>query len=177
MPKSNVHIGLLSDNHGHWDDRISHHLSDCDEIWHAGDLGTLQVVDEVKRLAKIEARIVFGNIDDSTIRSEVKESLKWEIQGLTFFMTHIGGRPGRYAKGIRRLLEEHRPDVFICGHSHLLRVEKDLSFGGIYCNPGAAGYHGFHQKRTLIKFQIQDGAVCNMKVIELGNRIKKAITK
>jgi len=176
VPKSNVHIGLLSDNHGHWDDRISHHLANCDEIWHAGDLGTLEVVDEIRRLAKVQARIVYGNIDNSTIRSEIKESLRWEIQGLKFLMIHIGGRPGRYAKGIRRLLEEHRPDVFICGHSHLLRIEKDPSFGGLYCNPGAAGYHGFHQKRTLIKFQIHDGQLHDMQVIELGNRIKMTNT-
>ncbi|MEC8634737.1 MAG: YfcE family phosphodiesterase, partial [Bacteroidota bacterium] len=130
MPKDTVHIGLLSDTHGHWDDRITHHLSGCDEIWHAGDVGSLAVLDAMQQLGG-HVRVVFGNIDDHRMRSETAETLHWEIQGLRFCMTHIGGRPGRYAKGIRSLLDATRPDVFICGHSHLLKVQKDPSFGGL----------------------------------------------
>lgn len=176
MPKDTVHIGLLSDTHSHWDDRMTHHLSDCDEIWHAGDVGDLAVLDA---MAKLDAhvRVVFGNIDDHRIRSETEETLHWEIQGLHFCMTHIGGRPGRYAKGIRSMLNEYRPDIFICGHSHLLKVERDPSFDGLYMNPGAAGIQGFHRKRTLIKFSIEQSQLTQMHVVELGDRTKKAPKK
>ena len=166
-------IGLLSDNHGYWDERLNHHLEDCDEIWHAGDIGSLEVIDAIKALQPQKARIVFGNIDNHVIRSESAEELRWEIEGIKFFMTHIGGRPGRYAKGVRRSLLSHRPNVFICGHSHLLLVKQDESWGGLYLNPGACGMQGFHQKRTLIKFEIVKGALHDMKVIELGDRMRR----
>lgn len=176
MPKDNVHIGLLSDTHSHWDDRMTHHLADCHEIWHAGDVGDLTVLDAMGQL-NAHVRVVFGNIDDHRIRAETNETLHWEIQGLRFCMTHIGGRPGRYAKGIRSLLNETRPDVFICGHSHLLKVQRDPSFDGLYINPGAAGIHGFHRKRTLIKFSIVQSQLTQMRVVELGNRAKNAPNK
>jgi len=176
MPKDNVHIGLLSDTHSHWDDRMTHHLADCHEIWHAGDVGDLTVLDAMGQL-NAHVRVVFGNIDDHRIRAETDETLHWEIQGLRFCMTHIGGRPGRYAKGIRSLLNETRPDVFICGHSHLLKVQRDPSFEGLYINPGAAGIHGFHRKRTLIKFSIEQSQLTQMRVVELGNRAKNAPNK
>lgn len=176
MPKDNVHIGLLSDTHSHWDDRMTHHLADCHEIWHAGDVGDLTVLDAMGQL-NAHVRVVFGNIDDHRIRAETNETLHWEIQGLRFCMTHIGGRPGRYAKGIRSLLNETRPDVFICGHSHLLKVQRDPSFDGLYINPGAAGIHGFHRKRTLIKFSIVESQLTQMRVVELGNRAKNAPNK
>lgn len=176
MPKNSVHIGLLSDTHSHWDDRMTHHLADCDEIWHAGDVGDLAVLDAMGQL-NAHVRVVFGNIDDHRIRSETAETLHWEIQGLRFCMTHIGGRPGRYAKGIRSLLNETHPDVFICGHSHLLKVQRDPSFGGLYINPGAAGIHGFHRKRTLIKFSIKQCQLTQMNIVELGDRAKKAPNK
>jgi len=176
MPKDNVHIGLLSDTHSHWDDRMTHHLADCHEIWHAGDVGDLTVLDAMGQL-NAHVRVVFGNIDDHRIRAETDETLHWEIQGLRFCMTHIGGRPGRYAKGIRSLLNETRPDVFICGHSHLLKVQRDPSFDGLYINPGAAGIHGFHRKRTLIKFSIEQSQLTQMRVVELGNRAKNAPNK
>ena len=166
-------IGLLSDNHGYWDERLNHHLEDCDEIWHAGDIGSIEVIDAIKALQPQKARIVFGNIDNHVIRSESAEELRWEIEGIKFFMTHIGGRPGRYAKGVRRSLLSHRPNVFICGHRHLLLVKQDESWGGLYLNPGACGMQGFHQKRTLIKFEIKKGALHEMKVIELGDRMRR----
>lgn len=172
MPKATIHIGLLSDTHSHWDDRMTHHLSDCDEIWHAGDLGSLKILDEMHRIAPT-VRVVFGNIDDHIIRAETSEFLHWEIQGLRFSMAHIGGRPGRYAKGIRQLLDTHRPNFFICGHSHLLKIQSDPSFGGLYLNPGAAGVHGFHRKRTMIKFDMTAGSLTNVRVVELGDRVRK----
>ena len=155
---------------------MTHHLADCHEIWHAGDVGDLTVLDAMGQL-NAHVRVVFGNIDDHRIRAETNETLHWEIQGLRFCMTHIGGRPGRYAKGIRNLLNETRPDVFICGHSHLLKVQRDPSFDGLYINPGAAGIHGFHRKRTLIKFSIVQSQLTQMRVVELGNRAKKAPNK
>lgn len=173
VPASSVHIGLLSDTHSHWDDRMAHHLADCDEIWHAGDLGDLSVLDSMQALVPNPVRIVHGNIDNAQIRTETSEILCWEQAGMTILMLHIGGRPGRYAKGVRALLTHHRPDLFICGHSHLLRIERDESFGGLYCNPGAAGYHGFHRVRTLVKFRLSEGALHDVRVIELGERIKK----
>ena len=165
-----VKIGLISDNHAHWDERLSHHLQDCDEIWHAGDIGRLEVTDAIDALKPKQTRIVFGNIDNHLIRAEFDEELLWEIQGLKFYMTHIGGRPGRYAKGVRAALLQHKPDVFVCGHSHLLLIKRDASWGGLYVNPGACGMHGFHKKRTLIKFEVKNGKLDQMQVIELGDR-------
>ena len=174
MPKKIVHIGLLSDTHGHWDERMDHHLQGCHEIWHAGDIGRIDLIDHMNQLALTKTRIVFGNIDDSQIRSETSEMLQWSIDGISFLMQHIGGRPNRYAKGVRDQLGQLMPDVFICGHSHLLKITRDASFGGLYLNPGAAGFHGFHHKRTLLRFEVSDGTIHNMRVIELGNRLKNA---
>ena len=165
MPESIVKIGLLSDTHSHWDDRLTHHLQGCDEIWHAGDIGHFNVFDTMKSIAPVRA--VPGNIDDHRMRSELPEMLEWHLQGMHFLMIHIGGRPGRYASGVRKLLDAKRPDVFICGHSHLLRIERDKSWDGLYMNPGAAGKHGFHQIRTLLRFQLVKGQIDQLEVIEL----------
>jgi putative phosphoesterase len=165
MPKSSVRIGLLSDTHGHWDERMQHHLKSVDEIWHAGDIGGFNVLDALVKIAPVKA--VYGNIDDHTMRSELPEWIEWDVHGLKVLMIHIGGRPGRYEKGIRSMLKTHQPDVFICGHSHLLRVEKDASWGGLYINPGAAGKHGFHRIRTMLRFDVQSGLIENLEVIEL----------
>lgn len=172
MPQNELHIGLLSDTHGHWDERIAHHLAGCDEIWHAGDIGDFNVIEEIERLRASKHRIVFGNIDHARIRSEFPEHIEWELNGVHFLMTHIGGRPGRYAKGIRQLLSDKRPDVFICGHSHLLLVQHDPSWGGLYINPGAVGVHGFHHVRTMLRFSLKDGKINEMRAIELGDRRK-----
>jgi putative phosphoesterase len=176
MPQAMIHIGLLSDTHGHWDERMTHHLSDCDEIWHAGDLGSLDVVDKMNQIAPT-TRVVYGNIDDHLVRLETELTLNWQLQGLRFTMTHIGGKPGRYAKGIPALLDAARPDVFICGHSHLLKIERDVRHGSLYINPGAAGVHGFHKKRTLIKFSIDNGQLANMRAVELGDRLVRTQNK
>jgi len=165
MPESKIRIGLLSDTHGYWDNRMDHYLESVDEIWHAGDIGSFTVLDAMARIAPVKA--VFGNIDDHKMRCELPETIEWEVNGLKFFMIHIGGRPGRYASGVRRLLQEKQPDIFICGHSHLLRVEKDTSWGGLYINPGAAGKHGFHKVRTLLRFDVNSGIIENLEVVEL----------
>lgn len=147
------------------DDRIAHHFQSCDEIWHAGDIGSFVVTDALQKLAPLRA--VHGNIDDHRLRAHFPEMLSWKSGGMEILMIHIGGRPGRYAKGIRALLKEKSPDLFICGHSHLLRVERDASWEGLYINPGAAGKQGFHVVRTLIRMTIGSGQVQNMEVIEL----------
>lgn len=163
-----VRIGLISDTHGHIDDRILHHLAGCDEIWHAGDIGSLTVTDALATVAPLLA--VHGNIDDQLIRREFPEHQHVVREGMSIWMTHIGGRPGRYAKGIRHGLGEHRPGLFVCGHSHLLMVKKDPSWGGLYLNPGAAGRQGFHRMRTLLRFSLRDGAILDPEVVELGIR-------
>lgn len=163
-----MRIGLLSDTHGHIDDRILHHLSGCDEIWHAGDIGDGGVTDALAEVAPLVA--VYGNIDDHLLRREFPEHQHLEREGCRVWMTHIGGRPGRYAKGIRSGLQLHKPDLFVCGHSHLLLVKKDLSWGGIHLNPGAAGRQGFHRVRTMLRFTLSSGKLVDPEVVELGVR-------
>lgn len=163
-----MRIGLLSDTHSHCDERILHHLKEVDEIWHAGDIGDLQVTDQLAKIAPLRA--VYGNIDDHRIRSEFEEELRWNCSGLSVLMRHIGGRPDRYASGVRAMLQQERPDIFICGHSHLLRVQRDTSWGGLYMNPGAAGKHGFHKVRTLLRFTVVAGQISGMEAVELAPR-------
>lgn len=169
MKDGEIRIGLLSDTHSHMDDRILHHLTGVDEIWHAGDIGDLLVIDRLAQKAKVLA--VYGNIDDHKVRAEHPLMREWHFGQNHILMLHIGGRPGRYASGVRRLLTEKSPDLFICGHSHLLRVEKDPSWGGLYINPGAAGLHGFHRVRTLLRFSLHpELGISQMEVVELGGQ-------
>ena len=163
-----MRIGLISDTHGHIDDRMLHHLSACDEIWHAGDIGNFRVTDALASIAPLIA--VHGNIDDQLIRRDFPEHQHFQRNGCSVWMTHIGGRPGRYASGIRQGLMDKRPNLFICGHSHLLLVKADPSWGGLYLNPGAAGVQGFHRVRTLLRFTLSDGKVLAPEVVELGPR-------
>jgi len=144
-------------------------LTDCDEIWHAGDIGGLPVLDRLIKTKKT-IRAVYGNIDDAKIRIAVPGELEWVLDGKKFLMTHIGGYPGHYAKGIKDLLRKHQPDVFICGHSHILKVIFDKELNLLHLNPGACGKEGFHQVRTMLKFSIQDGVLKDMAVVELGKR-------
>lgn len=161
-------IGLLSDTHGHLDERIIEHLSDCDEIWHAGDLGDISVLD---RLSKIKTtRAVYGNIDGNIVRQSCPPDLNFICEDLKVYLTHIGGYPGHYAPGIREKLELYKPDLFICGHSHILKVIPDKVTGLLHINPGAAGIHGFHKFRTLVKFRVNGKKIENLKVVELGLR-------
>ena len=163
-----MQIGLLSDTHSYIDDRIIHHLSDCDYIIHAGDIGDLKVTDELKKVTKLIA--VYGNIDNHLIRSEFPEIINFELGGMRFLLTHIGGYPTRYAKGIREKIMHFKPNIFICGHSHLLKVVKDNALNVLHINPGAAGFHGIHKVRTLIKFEINFGKIEKLKVVELGTK-------
>ena len=163
-----MRIGLLSDTHSHMDERIVHHLKNCDEIWHAGDIGDLKVTDELSKIAPL--RVVYGNIDDHLIRSEFPLVSDFEVDGVRVVMTHIGGKPGRYASGVQSLIRQTKPQVFICGHSHICKVVMDPVNTCLYMNPGAAGIHGFHKVRTLLRFEINAGKIQNLEVVELGTR-------
>lgn len=161
-------IGLISDTHGWLDDAVFRHFETCDEVWHAGDIGSLDVL---KKLESFKfTRAVFGNIDDIHIRHHTAENLRWECEGVDVWITHIGGKPGNYASPIKNELILHPPKLFICGHSHLCLVQMDKSISCLYMNPGAAGRHGFHHVRTILRFELDAAQVKNLEVIELGKR-------
>lgn len=161
-------IGLISDTHSYLDERVFHHFQNCDEIWHAGDIGENQVLEKLSEFKPTKA--VFGNIDSPIMQKELPEHLILEYEGVKTLMIHIGGKPGKYAKGVRQLILEYQPKLFICGHSHILKVMMDRELGTLYMNPGAAGKHGFHQMRTLLRFDLKAGEIKNLEVIELGKR-------
>jgi putative phosphoesterase len=162
-------IALLSDTHSYFDERIAHYLRDADEIWHAGDFGTAAVVEELTALAPV-FRGVYGNIDGRDVRLTQPLVQDFEVEGLHVLMTHIGGYPGHYAPAARPLLQAARPGLFISGHSHILRVMPDPKLGLLHLNPGAAGHHGFHKVRTLLRFGVSEGRVVELQAVELGPR-------
>lgn len=165
MPK----IGLISDTHSFLDPKVFEYFKDCDEIWHAGDFGSLEVSDRLSAFKPLKG--VYGNIDGQDIRLIHPLHYKFEIEGLKVWMTHIGGSPDRYHPAVRKELSENPPDVFICGHSHILKVVSDKTLNNmLYINPGAAGIHGFHKVKTIIRFEISEGKIKNMQAIELGKR-------
>lgn len=163
-----MRIGLLSDTHNYMDDRILHHLSGCDEVWHAGDVGHISVIESIQEIKPLVG--VYGNIDNQTVRSIFPEQQLIVREGLRILMLHIGGTPPKYNPQARQLLKEHKPDIFVCGHSHILRVVSDKEQNVLYMNPGAAGTHGFHKIRTLLTFHLNQGKVEQAQVVELGKR-------
>lgn len=163
-----IRIGLLSDTHNHLDDGILKHLESCDEIWHAGDFGTLEVADRLAALKPL--RGVYGNIDGQDVRKVYPEHLRFHCEGVDVWMTHIGGYPGRYHPGIKAEIHRHPPQLFICGHSHILKVMYDQKLQCLHLNPGAAGKYGWHQVRTLLRFSIDGNRIDGMEVIELAKR-------
>jgi putative phosphoesterase len=161
-------ILVLSDSHGHLDDRILAHAAEADEVWHAGDVGSLDVVDRLAANSKV-LRGVYGNIDDAALRRTWPLNQRFTAGGLRVWITHIAGPAGRLPTGIKAGLRADPVDLLVCGHSHILRVGQDAS--GVLCmNPGACGVHGFHKVRTMLRFTIQEGKVENLSVIELGAR-------
>ncbi|MFD3000964.1 metallophosphoesterase family protein [Pontibacter toksunensis] len=162
-------IGLLSDTHSYLDDQILQHLSDRDEIWHAGDFGTAEVSERLSEVAPL--RGVYGNIDGQDVRKLHPKVERFEVNGLDVLMTHIGGYPGKYHPDVRGMIKENPPKMFITGHSHILKVMTDKSLNNLlHINPGAAGRHGFHKIRTMVRFAIEEGQVRDLQVIELGKR-------
>lgn len=163
-----IRIGLLSDTHSYLDEKIFDYFKECDEIWHAGDIGSFEVVDRLEAFRPLRA--VYGNIDDHKMRRQYPEDLRFECEGLDVLMTHIGGYPGRYKKRVRELIAENPPGLFICGHSHILKIMPDEKHKLIHINPGACGNHGFHKIKTLVRFSIDNGKLKDVEVIELGRR-------
>jgi putative phosphoesterase len=163
-----LRIGLLSDTHDFLDESVFRHFESCDEIWHAGDFGSATIA---RRLSDFRPlRGVYGNIDGQDIRGDYPEKLRWQSEQVTVFMTHIGGYPPRYNPATLRELRANPPKLFICGHSHILKVIYDEQLGCLHMNPGAAGKQGWHQIRTLIRFTIDGANMKDCEVIELGKR-------
>lgn len=159
-------IGLLSDTHSCWDDRYLTHFNDCDEIWHAGDIGSMRIIEQLE--AHRPVRAVCGNIDGSEVRLRFSEVARFTIEGCNVLMKHIGGYPGHYDPSIRNTLYKERPQLFVSGHSHILKVMYDKVIGCLHINPGAAGKQGWQQVRTIIKFTIDNGEFKDIEVIELA---------
>jgi uncharacterized protein len=157
-------IGLMSDTHSHLDKRVLEFFSEVDEIWHAGDFGNIKVVEQLEKFKKI--RGVWGNIDGTEIRQIFPEELIWEEHGLKIYMIHIGGYPGKNATRIKERLLSIKPDLFICGHSHICKVIPDKKFNLLHINPGACGKEGWHKVNTILRFQIKDGKVKDLELME-----------
>jgi putative phosphoesterase len=161
-------ILLLSDTHGHIDSTILKYVEQADEVWHAGDIGDLRVTDTIKAIKPLRA--VFGNIDGNKARQEFPLHNRFNINGLEVWITHIGGYPGKYSPGIADKLSTNPPGLFICGHSHILKVMFDKKHNLLHMNPGACGKSGFHTIRTMLRFEILDAKVTALEVIELGKK-------
>ena len=157
-------ILLISDTHGYIDDKIIDYSKKADEIWHAGDIGNLKIIDELNNINKVRA--VYGNIDNTNIRKDLKRDLKFQIEDLKVLITHIGGYPPNYNKRTILELQKYKPDLFICGHSHILKIMYDKKFKLLHINPGAIGKYGFHQKRTMVRFKIDKKEIKNLEIVE-----------
>ncbi|MBN2614778.1 MAG: metallophosphoesterase family protein [Bacteroidales bacterium] len=159
-----IKIGLLSDTHGSIPDRAVSFFAECDELWHAGDIGNYSVVEKLRKIKPLKA--VYGNIDGGILRQEFPEVALFEVEGLRVLMMHIGGYPGRYTQQARPLIEKYRPGLFISGHSHILKVIFDKKHQLLHINPGAAGNSGFHKNITMVRFQIEKGRISDLEVFD-----------
>ena len=159
-------IGLLSDTHSTLHPKVFEHFKNCDEIWHAGDIGTVEVIDQLTAFKPLRA--VYGNIDNHKIRAICPKDLRFECDGVKVWITHIGGYPYNYTKNIRKELDKNSPDLFICGHSHILKVMYDKNREILHLNPGAAGNYGIHKVITMLRFDIEKKEVKNLEVIEFN---------
>ncbi len=155
-------IGILSDTHSCWDDRYAAHFKNCDEIWHAGDVGDIGIIRRLEEVVPV-VRAVRGNIDHGDVVRRCREVESFQVEGVNVWLTHIAGYPGRYAPGIKRMLHDNHINLMVCGHSHILKVMPDPELGLLHVNPGAAGYHGWQKERTLVRRTITD-----LEVIQLG---------
>lgn len=160
-------IGLLSDTHSYWDEKYEKYFADCDEVWHAGDIGSMALVEKFEGFKPFRA--VYGNIDDYRIRSAFPEINRFTLEDVDVMMIHIGGYPGKYEPKVRKIMQIDPPKLFISGHSHILKVMYDKIYNCLHINPGAAGIYGFHQVRTLITFVVDKGNITDLNVIELNS--------
>jgi uncharacterized protein len=163
-----IKILLLSDTHSHIDDTILKYVNQAHEVWHAGDIGNLVVTDTIKKVKPLRA--VYGNIDDDKARMEFPLNNRFFCEKVDVWITHIGGYPGKYNQEIREEIKQNPPKLFICGHSHILKVQFDKSLNLLHMNPGAAGKSGFHQMRTMLRFEIDGDKIQNLEVIEIGKK-------
>lgn len=161
-------ITLLSDNHSYFGTELLPHVEGADEIWHAGDIGDLQSIATFRNMAVFRA--VYGNIDDLSVKSLFPRDLIFECEGVKILMTHIGGYPMKYTKKVSDLISIEKPNLYIFGHSHICKVMPDRVYGLLHMNPGAYGHQGFHKIRTLLRFEIEDRKIQNLRVVELGLR-------
>ncbi len=161
-------ILLLSDTHSHIDETILKYVHQADEVWHAGDIGNLEVTDAIKKIKPLRA--VFGNIDDEKARMEFPLHQRFWCEDVEVWITHIGGYPDKYNASIREEMYKNPPKLFICGHSHILKVQFDKKINCLHMNPGAAGVSGFHQVRTMLRFVIEGDKIKDLEVIEIGKR-------
>lgn len=161
-------ILLLSDTHSYIDAQILKFVKQADEVWHAGDIGNLEVTDSIQQIKPLRA--VYGNIDDKNARAEFPLDNLFSVEGVSVWMTHIGGYPNKYNQRVREQLKRNPPKLFICGHSHILKVQYDEKLGILHLNPGAAGKHGFHKVRTMLRFVLDQGNIKDLEIIELAKR-------
>lgn len=173
-------IGLLSDTHGYWDDRFQKYFAECDEIWHAGDIGTTELADRLATMPIREGqdgykvfRAVYGNIDGGDLRLMFNDKNRFRCEEVDVLIKHIGGYPGNYDRSINAALHARPPKLFISGHSHILKVMYDQHLGLLHINPGAAGIYGFHKTRTLVRFTIDGSEIKDLEVIELSDKSDK----
>ena len=161
-------ILLLSDTHGHLDDKIIKYVNQADEVWHAGDIGKKEIINYLAEIKPLKA--VFGNIDDKKIRLITKEFLYFNYEKNKILITHIAGYPGKYNKNVNRLISIYKPNILVCGHSHILKVMYDKKNKHLHLNPGAAGISGFHNIRTMLRFKLDSDKIKELEIIELGKR-------
>lgn len=160
-------IGILSDTHGYWDDRYIEHFKDCDEIWHAGDIGDYAIIERLQDVVET-VRAVSGNIDHGIVRRKCPELIIFEIESVKVLLTHIGGYPGKWSKGMKNLLMQENIDLMVDGHSHILKVIYDKNLQLLHINPGAAGQAGWHSVRTLVKLTVEGSDFRDCEIIELS---------
>lgn len=160
-------IGIISDTHGFWDEKYEKYLGDCDEIWHAGDIGTLEVADKFEAMKPI-FRAVYGNCDGADLRRRYPERLRFKCEDVDVLLKHIGGYPGHYDRSVASTLFASPPNLFVDGHSHILKVKFDKTLNLLHINPGAAGMMGWHPVRTLVRLNIDGNKFSDCEVIELG---------
>ena len=161
-------IGLISDTHNFLDDAVFRHFEECHEIWHGGDFGTIAIAERLHEFRRLKG--VYGNIDGKDVRGTYPERLLWQCEGVTVYMTHIGGYPNRYVPGVKQALIDNEARLFISGHSHILKVMYDDKINCLHMNPGAAGKQGWHKVRTLLRFTIDGADIKDCEVVELGSR-------
>jgi putative phosphoesterase len=159
-------IGLISDTHSYLDDAVFKHFENCDEIWHGGDFGTIELADKLAAFKPLKG--VYGNIDDKDVRIVYQEHLRFKCEDVDVWMTHIGGYPGRYSQNIKAEIYSNPPKLFITGHSHILKVMFDKKINCLHMNPGAAGKQGWHKVRTLLRFNIDGDKIQDLQIIELA---------